>query len=97
MRPLSLVALAYAVLMTSAFNYALQAFANKHSSPTLVTAFFPMQIVFTAGFSWAFLHSRPKGGDYAGAAMIVCGLFAVIAGRVLHTNQGSKRHQGLDQ
>ena len=83
--------------MTSAFNYALQAFANKHSSPTLVTAFFPMQIVFTAALSWAFLRIRPRAGDYAGAAMIVCGLACVTAGRVLHTQQSSKRHAGLDQ
>ena len=59
--------------MTSAFNYALQAFANKHSSPTLVTAFFPLQVVFTALFSWMLLDNTPRPSDYAGAGMIVAG------------------------
>ena len=134
----ALGALAYAILMTSAFNCtqrlptssrppcvphqrtpcpcarrlvlsrcalvacwtvladALQAFANKWSSPTLVTAFFPMQMVFTALFSWIFLGSAPRAGDYAGAAMIVSGLAAVTAGRVLHARQANKRRAGLD-
>ena len=83
--PTALAALAYAIFLTSALNYALQAFANKHSSPTLVTAFFPMQIVFTALFSWLLLGVAPRPADCAGAAMIVAGLAAVTAGRVLHT------------
>ena len=87
--PMALGALAYAVFMTSAFNYALQAYANKHSSPTLVTAFFPMQIVFTALFSWIALGHVPQPSDYAGAAMIVGGLAAVTAGRWLHTRRAS--------
>ena len=81
----NLIALTYAILMTSAFNYALSAFANKHSSPTLVTAFFPMQIVFTAIFSWIALGTVPTAGDYVGSALIVCGLAGVTLGRVIHT------------
>ena len=86
----ALLALGYAIVFTSALNYGLQAFANKHSSPTLVTAFFPMQIVFTALFSWIFLGNVPRGSDYAGAAMIVAGLAGVTAGRVLHARQLNK-------
>ena len=66
-----------------------QAYANKHSSPTLVTAFFPMQIVFTALFSWVTLGLTPRPSDYAGAAMIVGGLAAVTAGRWLHTRHAN--------
>jgi len=92
----ALAALAYAVLMTSAFNYALQAFANKNSSPTLVTAFFPLQIVFTALFAWMALGTAPRSADCLGAVMIVGGLGAVTGGRVLHAKAASKRRAGLD-
>lgn len=96
--PLVLGALAYAVLMTSAFNYGAQAYANKHSSPTLVTAFFPLQVCFTALFSWLALGQRPRMSDYAGGAMIVGGLASVTAGRVLHARQcvTSKSEDGMD-
>jgi drug/metabolite transporter (DMT)-like permease len=76
-------ALAYAILMTSAFNYALCAFANKYSSPTLVTAFFPLQVVFTALFAWMAFGKPPLPTDYIGAAMIFSGLSAVTLGRLL--------------
>jgi drug/metabolite transporter (DMT)-like permease len=82
--------LAYCILMTSALNYGLQAFANKHSSPVLVTAFFPLQMVFTALFSWWALHQQPKKTDYLGALMIVCGLAAVTAGRIVHARRAGK-------
>jgi len=50
--------LAYAVFLTSAFNYALCAYANKHSSPTLVTSFFPLQVVCRhfPNDSWRLAH-----------------------------------------
>lgn len=94
--PTSCWALAYAIVMTSAFNYSLQAYANKHSSPTLVTAFFPLQIVFTALFSWAANGTKPLWSDYVGAAMIIAGLGGVVAGRVLAARRADKRQAGLD-
>jgi len=81
--PHSVWALAYAIVMTSAFNYALQAYANKHSSPTMVTAFFPLQIVFTALFAWLATGKRPLPMDYVGALWIIGGLAAVTWGRVI--------------
>ena len=69
---------------------ALSAFANKHSSPTLVTAFFPMQIVFTALFSWLALGHVPRSSDYIGAMLIVSGLATVTTGRVLHSSLALK-------
>lgn len=79
--------LAYAIFMTSGFNYAAQAFANKHSSPSIVTAFFPLQIVFTALFSWLLSGKRPSATECAGAAMIVCGLAAVTVGRAIQARR----------
>ena len=94
--PTAMAALAYAVFITSALNYGLLAFANKNSSPTLVTAFFPLQVVFTALISWLALGSKPRPSDCAGGAMIVGGLACVTAGRVRHTSQASKRVDGID-
>uniref|UniRef100_A0A7S3S1P7 EamA domain-containing protein n=1 Tax=Emiliania huxleyi TaxID=2903 RepID=A0A7S3S1P7_EMIHU len=62
--------LAYAVLLTSAFNYAAQAYANKRAGPTLVTAFFPLQSTFTAVFAFVFLHQPPTAADLAGLAAV---------------------------
>ena len=74
-----MAALAYAIVMTSAFNYALSAYANKHSSPTLVTAFFPLQVVFAALLQVLVLGEWPSATQVAGAAAIVVALFCVVA------------------
>ena len=89
--PTSAYALAYAIFMTSAFNYALQAYANKHSSPTLVTAFFPLQVVFAALLSWLVFGKLPRTTEYIGGMMILVGLAAVTAGRV-HQARLAKGH-----
>ena len=62
----------------------------------MVTAFFPMQIVFTALFSWVALGTTPRSTDYAGAAMIVAGLAGVTAGRVLHARHVEKARHAVD-
>lgn len=82
--------LAYSIVLTSALNYGLQAYANKHSSPVLVTAFFPLQMVFTAIFSWLVFDRRPSSYDGFGALMIVGGLAAVTAGRVLQARRAKR-------
>ena len=82
--------LAYSIVLTSALNYGLQAYANKHSSPVLVTAFFPLQTVFTAIFSWLVFNRRPSSYDGFGALMIVGGLAAVTAGRVLQARRAKR-------
>ena len=46
--PARCVALAYAVLLASAFNYFAFAWAARRSSASHVTAFFPLQVVAAA-------------------------------------------------
>mmetsp|Transcript_59842 Transcript_59842/g.164013 ORF Transcript_59842/g.164013 Transcript_59842/m.164013 type:complete len:206 (-) Transcript_59842:167-784(-) len=76
-------ALGYAILMTSAFNYGVSAWVNAHSSPAFVTAFFPLQVVFTALFSAVFFGQMPTYSDLIGGLAIIAGLAAVTVGRVL--------------
>ena len=76
-------AIAYAILITSAFNYGACAWANKHSSPILVTSFFPLQLVFTALFAWLFLGQVPSRSDYIGSPMVIAGLVCVSLGKRL--------------
>ena len=45
LRPAGCAALAYAVLLASAFNYFAFAWAARRSSASHVTAFFPLQVV----------------------------------------------------
>ena len=80
-------ALTYAILMTSAFNYGACAWANKHSSPAFVTAFFPLQVVFTALLSSLFLGESPTVSQIVGGVAIIAGLASVTVGRVMHEHK----------
>ena len=73
--------IAYAILLTSAFNYGAQAWANRHSSPTTVTAFFPLQIGFAALFQWVFLGAPPSKWEGVGAAGTIAGLALMVVAR----------------
>ena len=73
--------IAYAILLTSAFNYGAQAWANRHSSPTTVTAFFPLQIGFAALFQWVFLGAPPSQWEYVGALLTTFGLALMVVAR----------------
>lgn len=75
--------LLYSIVLTSATSYAALAWANKHSSPALVTAFFPLQMVFTALFQLGFLGVAPTAAQVAGGAVIIGGLLAATAGQVM--------------
>lgn len=83
------LAVAYAILLTSAFNYAAQAYANRHSSPILVTAFFPLQVVFTAVFSFLAFSECPSLMDVVGGVNVLGGLALVIAARQLRKQRAS--------
>ena len=76
----SSAAIAYAAL-TRAFSYGAQAWANRHSSPTTVTAFFPLQIGFAALFQWVFLGAPPSQWEYVGALLTTFGLALMVVAR----------------
>ena len=72
-------ALAYAVLLASAFNYFAYAWAARRSSASHVTAFFPLQVVFAALLQVLVLGEWPSATQVAGAAAIVVALLCVVA------------------
>jgi drug/metabolite transporter (DMT)-like permease len=83
--------LLYSIVLTSATSYAALAWANKHSSPALVTAFFPLQMVFTAFFQFSFLGVSPTAAQVAGGGVIILGLLAATAGQVMAPARGQTR------
>ncbi len=72
--------MAYIVLIPTAVNYALNTWAIRRSSPSLVAAFTTLQPVFTAALAVAFLGERPGIRELAGFLLIAAGL-AAISGR----------------
>jgi len=82
--------LLYSILLTSSVCYAAMAWANKRSSPALITAFFPLQMVFTALFQRVFLGTAPTSAQIIGGGVIIAGLLAATAGQVMAS---SARHQ----
>mmetsp|Transcript_26671 Transcript_26671/g.59653 ORF Transcript_26671/g.59653 Transcript_26671/m.59653 type:complete len:479 (-) Transcript_26671:71-1507(-) len=75
------LALAYVVLVTTAFNYGVMAWCNARSSPSFVTAFAPLKLVFTALV--ALLRGAPLGlVDALGCALVCGGLLALARSSV---------------
>ena len=81
--------LLYSIVLTSATSYAALAWANKHSSPALITAFFPLQMVFTAIFQLIFLGVAPTRAQLAGGVLIIVGLSAATAGQMMTSVQAA--------
>lgn len=70
----SLLALCYAIVLTSAFNYGALAWAIKETTPSMVTSFFTMQPMFTALMSMIFLGVFVTLGQAIGGVAIIAGL-----------------------
>ena len=72
--------LAYAIFITSALAYGLISFANKNCETSIVTAFWPLQVMVAIILSYFFLgHQTITALQGCGAAMIILGLASVIA------------------
>ena len=84
------LALGVGVLLWPVAAYLL-AFANDHGNPVLVMAFAPLQIVATVVLEYARDGTVPTRGETVGAAMVVLGLAAFIAGT---TQEGTARAAG---
>jgi len=78
----ALVALAYVVLITSAFNYGALAWCNSQSSPVFVSAFYPLQLVFTSALAMTFLGESFGWREAIGALGVCAGLSLVTASRM---------------
>jgi len=76
--PKALLALVYAILLVTALNYSVMAWANKLSSPTTVTSFLTLQPICAAVLACIFLHEILTWGQVAGAVTIIAGLACFV-------------------
>ena len=71
------MALAYAIFLSSGFNYAAMSWVNQHSWPAMVTAFLLLQVVTTAIPDWFFLAEAPSTVEVGDGSLIIVGLLCV--------------------
>ena len=64
--------------------------ANKHTSSTIVTAFWPVQVPAVVLMSWIFFHEKLSWEEYLGGFLIIIGLFAVSWGK--YNQEQEKKH-----
>merc|ERR1719330_2095958 len=72
---------AYAVCLTTAFNYSVLSWVNKQTTPTTAAVTTPIQPIAATLFSWAILGVGPKKSQVAGAVAIFTGLLLYITAR----------------
>lgn len=69
----------YAVVLTTALNYSLIAWATRETSPTTVTSFQTLQPMFAALLLWWVYGTSPSKGQAVGGVLIASGLFVFTA------------------
>lgn len=74
---------AYAVLLTTAFNYSVTAWANQRTTPMTVTAFTTLQPMAATICSWILLGVGLTRSQMLGGICIVFGLLLIVRGQVL--------------
>lgn len=67
----------YAVFISSGLCFVLITWANKQTSPTIVTAFWPVQVPVTVVLSAMIFQSQLNWHHYLGAFLIISGLLLV--------------------
>ena len=77
------VALVYAVIIASSLCYILLTWANAQTSATIVTAFWPFQVLPCLIGSYLLNGEILLPLQYIGAVLIIAGLFAVVMGKYL--------------
>ena len=86
----SLYALAYGAFLCSALCYALLSWCNNKTSPTTITAFWPLQVIASMLFSAIFVDYHIILSDIMGALLVVGGLFCVILAKYVQERQARK-------
>lgn len=74
-------AIFFSGILSSAFNYSLMCWVNKHSSPVFVMACYPLQSVMTPLFAWLLLGAAVSGSDVGGGVIICIGLAMLLIAR----------------
>lgn len=75
-------ALAYAVILTTAFNYSAKAWANKITTPSTVTVFRTLQPLAAAFIVFICFGTAPHAYTLVGGAAILCGLLLFVKGQL---------------
>ena len=79
--PSGWLAIFFAGLFTSAFNYAAMIEVNKRCGPVLVMAFYPYQAIATPILASIFLGSSLSSNDVVGGVVIVVGLALCVVAK----------------
>ena len=77
------IALIYAIFITSCFCYSLITWANSQTNTSIVTAFWPFQVVPCFIGSYLINGEVLNPLQYIGAVLVITGLFAVVFGKYL--------------
>ena len=62
--------------------------ANKHSSPTFVMVFMPLQIGMTALFDFILYEHAPSVGELLGGSLVVTGIAFLVLGQIFLRSDG---------
>ena len=85
-------ALVYAIIITSCFCYTLLTWANSQISASIVTAFWPFQVVPCFIGSYLINGEVLNPFQYIGAVLVITGLFAVVFGKILEERRVRNNH-----
>ena len=72
--PSAIQSILFSGLLSSAFNYTLLCYVNKHVGPVTVMAFYPWQSICTPLLAWLILGNSVKTADVVGGLIIIAGL-----------------------
>ena len=86
----SIVPLVYAIFLSSAMCYAFITFANRNADASVVTAFWPLQVLAAVLLAKPLLPAESVSHlQYGGGAMIIAGLFSIVGSNVLHEREAA--------
>ena len=81
------LALVYAVIITSNLCYILLSWANSRTNSSIVTAFWPFQVVPCFIGSYLINGEELNGLQYIGCVFVLFGLFSVVTSKYLEENK----------
>ncbi|KAK3734154.1 hypothetical protein QZH41_017124 [Actinostola sp. cb2023] len=84
----------YSIFIASSLCYLLITWCNMQISATIVTATWPLQVLFCAVLSYIILDEVLTTLEYIGAALIIVGLFAVIWSSYLADKENDEAQAG---
>lgn len=91
--PAPWLALAYAALLGTAFNYNAYSWAGTVVAPGIISIYSTLQPVGTALLSVLFLHATITGGEMGGGVLVILGLVGTVWGRAMEKRELEKREK----